>query len=179
MSTKSDLILRDFDLLQKLANVTDVDLAVSISSVNEKTAKIFEPGAASPQKRIEILKKFSGFCRSVSVLNIPVIPYISDSYEELEEMFILSKKNDVDNLVSYPLHLRNWKVKNAFFDKVKKYFPDKYENFINLYKNSSTPNKEYTTTLYEKIDSLRNQYNLYDNYTPLKEKNPPIQLELF
>ncbi|RLD62545.1 MAG: radical SAM protein [Bacteroidetes bacterium] len=141
LSTKSDLILRDFESIKQLAAIAPVDIAVSISSINEKTAKILEPGAPSPIKRMEALAKFSGICRSVSVLNMPVIPYISDSYEELDELFALAKKLKVDNLVSYPLHLRNQKVKDGFFVLTKKYFPQNADRFIEMYRSSATPDK--------------------------------------
>jgi len=179
LSTKSDLVLRDFELIKQLAQVTAVDIAVSISSINEKTAKIFEPGASVPAKRIETLAKFSGLCRSVSVLNMPVIPYISDSYEELDKIFELSKNSKADYLVSYPLHLRNPKVKNNFFELVKKHFPKPAHKFIALYRNSSTPDEEYISGLYEKIFLLRNKYNLFDNYIPLSKEKTTEQLKLF
>ena len=179
LSTKSDLILRDFELIKQLAKVTSVDIAVSISCFNEKNAKIFEPSAPSPKKRIEAISKFTSFCRSVSVLNMPVIPYISDSYKEFDELFALSKKSKIDNLVSYPLHLRSAKVKNNIFELVKKHFPEKANKFIELYKNSSSPSKEYGADLYKKIFSLRNKYNLFDNFVPISEEKPPTQLTLF
>ena len=178
LSTKSDLILRDFELIKQLSKVTFVDIAVSISCFDEINAKIFEPGAVSPQKRIELLAKFSGICRSVSVLNMPIIPYISDSYEELEMIFALSKKSKANNIVSFPLHLRGQKVKNNFFYLIRKHFPKKASKFIDLYKNTSSPGKEYYSNLQEKINSLRNKYNLYDNYKPIRKKKP-AQLELF
>ncbi len=179
ISTKSDLILRDFELIKQLADVTTVDIAVSISCFDEKNAKIFEPAAVTPSKRIELLGEFADICRSVSVLNMPIIPYISDSYEELEQIFELSKKSKANNIISFPLHLRNQKVKNNLFEIVKKEFPQKAQKFINLYKNSSTPDEAYTLSLKEKLFSLRNKYNLFNTYTPLKQKAPPVQLQLF
>ncbi len=179
LSTKSDLILRDFELIKQLSKVTDVDIAVSISCFDEKNAKIFEPNATSPSKRIELLEKFSGICRSVSVLNMPIIPYISDSYEELDQIFELSKKSKVDSIISYPLHLRNLRVKADFFEIVRQNFPEKAREFINLYENSSSPSKEYGEGLYEKIFSLRKKYNLFDNYKPITKIKIPNQLELF
>ena len=179
LSTKSDLILRDFELIKKLSQVTTIDIAVSISCFDDKNARIFEPGASAPSKRIEAISKFTPFCRSVSVLNMSVMPYISDSYEELEEMFALSKKMKINNLVSYPLHLRSAKVKNLIFELVWKHFPDIATKFVSLYKNFSSPNKEYGASLYEKIFALRKKYELYDYFVPLKDEKIGEQLNLF
>lgn len=179
ISTKSDLILRDIDLIRELAQVTSVDIAVSISCFDEKNAKIFEPGATNPKKRIELLADFSGICRSVLVLNMPIIPYISDSYEELDMIFKLSKKSKVDNIISYALHLRNENVKKNIFELVQTNFPEKFKDFSLLYQNNSSPNNEYISGLNSKINSLRKKYQIFDNYTPVMPKSKPYQLQLF
>lgn len=179
LSTKSDLILRDFELIKQLSEVTDVDIAVSVSSFDEKTAKIIEPGASAPAKRIEALAEFKGICRSISVLNMPVIPYISDSYDELDAIFAISKELDIDNVVSYPLHLRNKKVKYNFIEIIRKHFPEKAEKFIDLYQNSSTPDSEYQNNLNKRINSLREKHQLFDSFTPLNEEKVAEQLKLF
>ncbi len=179
ISTKSDLILRDFELIKQLSEVAAVDIAVSISCFDKKNAKIFEPAASTPKKRIEALSKFSGICRSTSILNMPVIPYISDNYKEFDEMFAMSKELKIDNIVSYPLHLRSQKVNNNFFSIVRKHFPKVATQFIELYKNSSSPNIEYISNLNEIIYSLQKKYDIYDSYTPLHKKQEFVQLKLF
>ena len=110
---------------------------------------------------------------------MPVIPYISDSYDELDAIFAISKKLDIDNVVSYPLHLRNKKVKYNFIEIIRKHFPEKTERFIDLYQNSSTPDSEYQNNLNKKINSLREKHQLFDSFTPVNEEKTAEQLKLF
>ncbi|MCP4970408.1 MAG: radical SAM protein, partial [Arcobacter sp.] len=164
LSTKSDLILRDLDLIKELAKVISVDVAVSISGIDEETAKIIEPGAPSPHKRIETLGQFTSFCRSTSLLNMPILPFLSDSIVELDKIFELTQKNNIDNLVTYPLHLRNKKVKNEFLNLIEIHFPEKVKRMVDLFDSSG--NNEYYKELNRKIFSLRKKYDMFDEYLP-------------
>mgnify|MGYP002725455622 CR=1 FL=1 len=179
ISSKSDLILRDLDLIKDLAQVTAVDIAVSISCFNEENARVFEPGASPPIKRIEALAQFKDFCRTTSVLNMPILPFISDGFEELEALFAITAKLGIDNLVSYPLSLRNAEVKNRFIKLVKENFPEASQEFVSLYKQASSPNKQYATSLYQKINILREKYKLSDGYVPLDSSELEYQMDLF
>ena len=58
ISTKSDLILRDFDLLKELAELTYVNIAVTVTTINEDLSALLEPFASSPIKRFSILRAF-------------------------------------------------------------------------------------------------------------------------
>ena len=56
ISTKSDLILRDFDLLKELSELTYVNIAVTVTTMDEKLSSLLEPLAAPPEKRFSILQ---------------------------------------------------------------------------------------------------------------------------
>lgn len=58
ISTKSNLILRDFDLIAKLSNIVPVRIASTITTSNEKLSYLIEPNVISPLKRFEMLKEF-------------------------------------------------------------------------------------------------------------------------
>lgn len=97
VATKSKLVLRDLDLLKEIrwkAILPDdlkpklkcgAIISFSISTLNEKLAKILEPGAPNPTERLETMQKCkeNGFLTGVCF--IPVLPFLSDSEENLEE----------------------------------------------------------------------------------------------
>ena len=103
ISTKCTLITRDIDLLKeidKTAILPDdllqklkrgVILSVSVSTLDEKISKMLEPGAAPPPDRLSLVKqlKAEGFLAGVNA--IPVLPFISDTEEELEKIIIAAK----------------------------------------------------------------------------------------
>jgi len=106
--TKSNLILRDLDLLEKIDKVAilpkdlknklkgGVIISFSFSTLDENLAKILEPGALAPKERLETMRK----CREDGFLTgicyIPVLPYLSDSEEKLDEMIKTAKEYGVN-----------------------------------------------------------------------------------
>jgi len=101
--TKSTLVLRDLDLLKEvdekailpddLKNKVKRGVIINflISTLDEKLAKILEPGAPKPRERLETMRKCreEGFFAGISY--IPVLPFISDSDEELDNMIKTAK----------------------------------------------------------------------------------------
>ena len=163
IQTKSTLILRDFELIKELAKCTPVDISASISTFDEKTRKILEPGAAPTMERMEMLQEFNKICRNTVVAFIPIIPLISDDPENLDTAFRLTKEFDLDVIVASPLHLRNT-TKADFISFIQAKFPGLSASFANLYKTSNL-DPGYAANLFRNIDYLRSKYQLYKQYS--------------
>ncbi len=58
ISTKSDLILRDYDLIDKLSRITYINVASTITTVNEDTQRLIEPNGVDSMRRFKMLKEF-------------------------------------------------------------------------------------------------------------------------
>ena len=82
--TKSDLVLRDLDLIK---SQPQTEVGFTITTLDEKVAKIFEPRAPAPHRRLEALKKLNKAGIETYVMLAPLIPYFSDSTEALNEIF--------------------------------------------------------------------------------------------
>lgn len=110
IQTKSNLVLRDIDLLKEL----DCEVGMTITTFNEESRKIFEPNASSSEKRLEALKILRENGIKTYVFFGPVLPLISD--ENLKETIkkFVSVKPDyiyIDKLnIKGSLHWR--KIKN-------------------------------------------------------------------
>ena len=76
--TKSALILRDLDLISAMARDRLVHVAVSITTLNKELARKLEPRAATPQRRIEVIRILADAGIAVTVLMAPVIPALTD-----------------------------------------------------------------------------------------------------
>jgi DNA repair photolyase len=97
--TKSDLVSRDFDLLKQIdaEAILPFDLqdklthrafiTFSFSTIDTEIARIFEPGAPSPELRLSALSKarMMGLCSGVSLM--PLLPFISDTGAHIDQMF--------------------------------------------------------------------------------------------
>jgi DNA repair photolyase len=102
IQTKSDLVLRDSDLLDQFSQV---EVMVSIGTNNDQYRKILEPGSPSIQERINILTQLKDdeFIKT-SVFLGPLYPIMK--WEEIKELLDIFIKNNVSNILVDDLHLK-------------------------------------------------------------------------
>ena len=84
--TKSALVLRDLDLLAEAARRTDVSVSLSIGTLDEKVWRATEPGAPHPRRRVDAVRQLAEAGIRTGVLVAPVLPGLSDSPAQLEEV---------------------------------------------------------------------------------------------
>src|SRR2546423_396926 len=76
--TKSALVLRDIDILSRMARRNLVKVALSVTTLDPKLARVMEPRAATPPRRLEVLRKLAEAGIPTTVMVAPVIPAIND-----------------------------------------------------------------------------------------------------
>lgn len=172
ISTKSDLILRDFDLIAELSKLTYVNIASTITTMNEEDRCKIEPNASPSLDRFKILKEFRKTNASVGLHTMPIIPYITDSYNNIEYLCFMAKQADVHYMLPGVLYLRG-ATKKLFFDFIKSEYSDKYESLKELFIAGSA-SKLYKERLYNEIvNPLRTKYKISNSYIkPMREKLP-------
>ncbi|CAL1240074.1 PA0069 family radical SAM protein [Candidatus Methylocalor cossyra] len=79
LTTKSALVERDLDLLAALAAQRLVQVLISITTLDRSLARILEPRAAAPQRRLETVRRLSEAGIPVTVLMAPIIPALTDN----------------------------------------------------------------------------------------------------
>ncbi|AOT68984.1 SPL family radical SAM protein [Geosporobacter ferrireducens] len=169
ISTKSDLVLRDYDLIAELANITYVNIAATITCMDENIRRKIEPNGAPSLKRFEILKAFSKTNASTGLHFMPIIPFLTDGFENIDCLYSHTSDCNVDYVLPGVLYLRG-KTREVFFDFVKQEFPNLYEPLQTLYKKGGA-GKEYKDKLYIMINELKDKYGLSSSYSkPMKEK---------
>ena len=146
--TKSDLVIRDLDLLKEIEAAAILPpylqdklkrklfITFSFSTIDDSIAKIFEPGATLPTKRLETLGivLLEGFHSGVSLM--PLLPFISDTGEHLEKMFQTFSKAGVKYIFPASITLfgnENADSKTLVFRAVEKHHPhllEKYKKFF-------------------------------------------------
>lgn len=181
ISTKSDLILRDYDLIDKLSRITYINIASTITTVDERKQKLIEPNGVDSMRRFKMLKEFRKTNASVGLHVMPIIPYITDDFENVNSLFRYAKESNVHYVLPGTLYLRGI-TRGVFFDFIKKEFPDLFDKLSILYSTGSA-NKEYKNQLYKMVNQLRNKYSLSSSYAKImKEKlkhSGDVQLSFF
>src|SRR6478609_10671141 len=77
--TKSALVTRDIDILQRMAKRNLVKVALSVTTLDPKLARTMEPRASTPPKRLEAIRQLSEAGIPATVMVAPVIPALNDS----------------------------------------------------------------------------------------------------
>jgi DNA repair photolyase len=175
ISTKSTLILRDIQLLKKIdaAAILPPDLknslqrgvilSVSISSMEENISNILEPGAAKPLERLKIVGQLKAAGFLVGVNGMPVLPFISDTDEELEKIIVAAKEHSADYILIGGLTLfGNDKAdsKTLYYKFLERYDPSLIPAYDNLYKGASYPPSKYQEELRSKAEKICKKYNI-------------------
>jgi DNA repair photolyase len=175
ISTKCNLIIRDIALLKeidKTAILPDdlkntlqrgVILSVSVSTLNEQIAAALEPGAIKPMQRMELLRrlKMEGFLAGVNA--IPILPFISDTEEELEKTIAAAKQYGADYILVGGLTLFGTSPadsKTLYYKFLERYNPSLLEKYKNLYGNFFYPPKHYQLQLKQTADKICTKYNI-------------------
>lgn len=177
ISTKSDLILRDYDLIDELSRITYINIAATITTMDENLRKLLEPGGVDSSIRFNMLKTFRQTNASVGLHVMPIIPYLTDSLENIDSLFRMAKESNVHYVLPGTLNLRG-KTRTVFFDFIKREFPNLMNDLLALYKTGGV-DKEYKEALYQRVNQLRDQYGLSSSYTkPIKEKLQQINIQM-
>ncbi|MCV2422427.1 PA0069 family radical SAM protein [Paucibacter sp. DJ2R-2] len=120
--TKSSGIERDLDLLQPMAEQRLVSCYISITTLDPALARILEPRAASPQRRLRTLKSLASAGVPVGVSVSPLIPFLNEP--ELERILEAAAEAGARSAFCIPLRLP-WEVNPLFQDWLQRHVPER------------------------------------------------------
>jgi hypothetical protein len=142
--------MRDLDLWSEVNRKAGFMLAVSLTFADDETRRIFEPGAASVDDRLEVMQAFKSAGCHVGVLAMPFIPYITDTEKAMEKLFSRFASIDPDFVIPGSLTLRPGRQKETFMELIAKSFPGLLGKYRELYsedRSSGAPLLEYRKEL--------------------------------
>ena len=84
--TKSDLVLRDLDLLQEIHRQTRAVVQMTLTTWDDALCKIVEPGVCPTSRRFQVLKEFQKAGIPTVVWLTPILPYINDTRANLQAL---------------------------------------------------------------------------------------------
>ena len=127
--TKSNLVLRDLDLLRALAADNLVNVMVSITTLDRQLARRMEPRAPTPERRLEAMSDLAEAGVPVCVLASPMIPGLNDS--ELESILKSASEAGASS-AGYVLIRLPLEVKELFTEWLETHYPTKASHVLNL-----------------------------------------------
>ena len=133
--TKSDLVLRDLDVLQEIAQNNWCTVSITLTNLDDEKSKFLEKRSPSPKKRLKAVEEIKKKAPQIQTgfLNIPIIPYLSDNPIELEEL-IEEMCNTGGDYMLFGGGMTLGKCQAEFFLKqLEKEYPNLVEKYEHLY----------------------------------------------
>ena len=153
--TKSDLILRDLDLLKKINEKAKTVVQITLTTADEDLCRKIEPNVCTTKKRVEVLEKLNEANIPTVVWLTPFLPYINDTEENINELLDYCIETNVKGIICFNigLTLRDGN-RQYFYRKLDESFPGLKNRYIEKYGSSyvleSENNKELMDLFYKR-----------------------------
>jgi DNA repair photolyase len=140
--TKSALVLRDLDILARMAKRDLVKVALSVTTLDPQLARTMEPRAATPPRRLDALRQLVKAGVPATAMVAPVIPALNDDEIEriLEAVAAAGVRHAGYVLLRLPLEVRD-----LFREWLMTNFPDRYRHVFKLVRDMRG-GKDYDST---------------------------------
>lgn len=137
IQTKSDLILRDLDLLKSISRKTKCVVQVTLTTSDEDLCRILEPGVCTTKRRIEVLRILKEEGISTLVWMTPILPFLNDTKENIEEILDACAREKVYGIMNFGigLTLRDGD-RQYFYRKLDQHFPGLKQRYVETYGNA-------------------------------------------
>ena len=174
--TKSNLVVRDLDLLREVARNNTLSIHITVTTLNVELARILEPRAPRPDLRMEAVRELSAAGLTVGVSCCPVLPGITDSPAGLEAVVQAAAAAGARHIFSGPLFLKPCSAA-IFLPFLEEHFPQLVENYRQRYQDRSFLPPSYGQRVAELISSFRRKYGITraDPRGQISTEKSPIQ----
>jgi len=165
---KSTLVERDLDLLRKINEQNRVIVSLSFSSVDDNVSAIFEPGVPPPSERLRVLASFKDEGIACGMFLLPVIPFITDKPELMEESVRKAHEIGLDFIIFGGMTLKEGRQKDYFFNNLKENYPELAVEYENIYKGNKWGNAtaEYYGSIYQTFNIIVKRYGIPKRIPP-------------
>ena len=184
IDTKSDLILRDLDILKEINAKNNVIIKITITTPNDELSKIIEPRVCVSSKRFAAIKKLTDNGIFAGIMMNPVLPFITDSEKDIKELVRLAHESGAKFIHSYMGMTLRENQRDYYYEQLDKHFKGLKEKYIKYYGeryNCPVPNYK---ELYKVFTNECNKYGILYNMKDIikaykKEIKENEQISLF
>ena len=187
LQTKSDLVLRDLDILRQINEKTKAVVQMTLTTADEKLCRIIEPNVSTTNERFEALKALRDAGIPTVVWLCPVLPFINDTEENIRTILGMCVEAGVRGVLCFGmgLTLREGN-REYFYRQLDIHFPRLKERYIRTYGNNyvvDSPRSTELMRLYHRICEengiLHNNDQIFEYLRKFEEKNAAEQLCLW
>jgi DNA repair photolyase len=159
LTTKSNLAARDTRLFVELAKQNRVHVTITVTTTNQRLARLIEPFAPSPQVRLQGVAKLSEAGISVGVMASPILPMITDSGENLFGVAQAAKEAGTKQFGAYVLFLQPT-AQRVFFPFVAEHFPEHLARYRRSFRDDAFLGAAYTERMRNLVKDIRQKVGM-------------------
>jgi DNA repair photolyase len=159
ITTKSNLVLRDVELLQEIARRNVLCVNVTITTLDEKLARLLEPRAPRPALRLEAVGALSRAGIVTAVFPNPIMPGLTDSERSLDRLARAARDHGAQSFGGGPLFLMP-SAQAVFLPFLERHFPDLAPRYRQCFDRSAYLDKAYKEQLRTVVERIRKRYGL-------------------
>jgi DNA repair photolyase len=157
--TKSNLIVRDLDVLNEVAKANRLSIHVTVTTLDVNLARILEPRAPRPDLRLDAVRSLAQAGLRVGISCSPVVPGVTDSPQHLESVIRAAAEAGADFLFANPLFLKPCSAA-IFLPFLEQNFPHLADNYRQRYKDRAFLPPAYSKRLSQLVARLREKFKL-------------------
>ena len=173
--TKSTLIERDIDLLQRIAAHNDLSLHITITTHDARLARILEPRAPRPDLRFRTVRRLREAGLRTGIMCSPIMPGITDDARSLDTMARKAHEVNASFFVANPLFLKPCS-KSTFLAFVHEHFPQLDATYAKRYEKAFV-SSAYQKRIGELVAAVQKKYRLGRRFADTPPQ-PELEMEL-
>lgn len=157
--TKSDLVLRDLDLLERIARVYAA-VTFTVTTADDDLSRRLEPGAPVSSRRIAALRTLSGRGLLTGVAMMPLLPFIEDHEENVRQIVTLAGEAGAKYVLpAFGMTLRD-RQRAYYYRKLDRFFPGLRERYVRAFGGQYSAPARDREGLRRVFDEARQEYDL-------------------
>ncbi len=149
--TKSDLVTRDIDVLTRINQHQAVLVCITVTTADDELSHLIEPNVGVSSKRLAAIKQLTDAGIFAGILMTPMLPFLTDSAENVRNMIHLAKENGAKFI--YPMFgvtLRS-NQREYYYQQLDKHFPGLKRRYIEQYHNDYYCNSPDARSLWKQF----------------------------
>lgn len=184
LDTKSSLVLRDIDLIRKISVKSSANIKITITTADDALAKIIEPNVCASSERFRAIRALSDAGIFTGVLFTPMLPYITDTEENVTQIVRLAHENGARFVFPmFGMTLRQ-NQRDYYYHKLDEHFPGLRQKYVNVFRSNyfcgSPRTKQLRALFQEECRNYGMLFRMRDIISAYKKvDSPPEQLSLF
>ncbi len=162
--TKSNLVLRDIELLREVGRANRVAVSVTVTTMDAELARVLEPRAPRPDLRMEAVRKLNEAGVRAGVSCAPVLPGITDSAPGLDAVVQAAAEAGARHIFANPLFLKPCSAA-VFLPFLQESFPELVESYRKRYGEKAFLPAGYGKRISALVSRLKEKYGIRSGYS--------------